>query len=295
MTTHWNSAHAERRCSKLAVQSMRSRLSCCLEECSYGDRYDIDRAGSDSNEWPHRDQDERRSFAQAVAIEDGRLIASARTKRSWRYRGVQNRSDRSWRPDGHSRDSTIRTCIRSAAASTTTWSCAGTACRRSPTRCACCKEQAQRTPPPQWVRVVGGWTEFQFAERRMPTLDEINRPRPTRRSSCCISTTVRFLTGGLARCRLYQRHARAARRRDPARQARQSDRPAHRQTKRDAFSMPRWPKDRSSRKQDQMNSTRHFMRELNRFGITSVIDAGGGFQNYPDDYESSMNCTNAAS
>jgi predicted amidohydrolase YtcJ len=26
------------------------------------------------------------------------------------------------------------------------------------------------------------------------------------------------------------------------------------------------------------------MRELNRFGITSAIDAGGGFQNYPDDY-----------
>ena len=36
------------------------------------------------------------------------------------------------------------------------------------------KEQAARTPAPQWVRVVGGWTEFQFAERRMPTLDEIN-------------------------------------------------------------------------------------------------------------------------
>jgi len=35
----------------------------------------------------------------------------------------------------------------------------------------------------------------------------------------------------------------------------------------------------------QRNSTRHFMRELNRLGITSVIDAGGGFQNYPDDYE----------
>src|SRR6266576_1698377 len=36
------------------------------------------------------------------------------------------------------------------------------------------KEQAQRTPPGQWVRVIGGWSEFQFAERRMPTLDEIN-------------------------------------------------------------------------------------------------------------------------
>ena len=40
------------------------------------------------------------------------------------------------------------------------------------------REQAQRTPPPQWVRVVGGWTEFQFAERRMPTLDEINAAAP---------------------------------------------------------------------------------------------------------------------
>jgi predicted amidohydrolase YtcJ len=37
--------------------------------------------------------------------------------------------------------------------------------------------------------------------------------------------------------------------------------------------------------EDQLISTRHFMRELNRLGITSVIDAGGGFQNYPDDYK----------
>src|SRR6266852_8637358 len=31
------------------------------------------------------------------------------------------------------------------------------------------KDQARRTPPPQWARVVGGWTEFQFSERRVPT------------------------------------------------------------------------------------------------------------------------------
>lgn len=35
----------------------------------------------------------------------------------------------------------------------------------------------------------------------------------------------------------------------------------------------------------QVNSTRQFMRELNRLGLTSAIDAGGGFQNYPEDYE----------
>src|SRR5207237_1836587 len=35
----------------------------------------------------------------------------------------------------------------------------------------------------------------------------------------------------------------------------------------------------------QSNSTRHFMREMNRLGLTSAIDAGGGYQNYPDDYK----------
>jgi predicted amidohydrolase YtcJ len=33
------------------------------------------------------------------------------------------------------------------------------------------------------------------------------------------------------------------------------------------------------------NSTRQFMRELNRLGVTSAIDAGGGYQNYPEDYQ----------
>jgi hypothetical protein len=40
------------------------------------------------------------------------------------------------------------------------------------------RDQAARTPAPQWVRVIGGWTEFQFAERRMPTLEEINAAAP---------------------------------------------------------------------------------------------------------------------
>jgi predicted amidohydrolase YtcJ len=36
--------------------------------------------------------------------------------------------------------------------------------------------------------------------------------------------------------------------------------------------------------EQQINSTQHFMRELNRFGLTGALDAGGGFQNYPEDY-----------
>ncbi len=40
------------------------------------------------------------------------------------------------------------------------------------------KQQADMTPPPQWVRVIGGWNEFQFKEGRMPSLDEINKAAP---------------------------------------------------------------------------------------------------------------------
>ena len=40
------------------------------------------------------------------------------------------------------------------------------------------REQVKRTPPPQWVRIIGGWSEFQFAEKRMPTLEELNAAAP---------------------------------------------------------------------------------------------------------------------
>src|SRR6202034_1836193 len=40
------------------------------------------------------------------------------------------------------------------------------------------KRQVEITPPPQWVRVVGGFTEHQFAERRLPTIDELNAVAP---------------------------------------------------------------------------------------------------------------------
>ena len=40
------------------------------------------------------------------------------------------------------------------------------------------KAQVARTPAPQWVRVVGGFTEHQFAERRLPTIAELNAVAP---------------------------------------------------------------------------------------------------------------------
>lgn len=39
-------------------------------------------------------------------------------------------------------------------------------------------EQAGRTPDGEWVRVIGGWSPYQFAERRMPTVPELNEAAP---------------------------------------------------------------------------------------------------------------------
>ncbi|MDQ8019330.1 MAG: amidohydrolase family protein, partial [Bordetella sp.] len=36
------------------------------------------------------------------------------------------------------------------------------------------RDQARRTQPPHWVQVVGGFSPYQFREKRLPTLAEIN-------------------------------------------------------------------------------------------------------------------------
>ncbi|BAQ74171.1 amidohydrolase 3 [Pseudomonas sp. Os17] len=147
------------------------------------------------------------------------------------------------------------------------------------------KEQALRTPAPQWVRVVGGWNEFQFAEKRMPTLEELNQAAP--------DTPVFVL-------HLYDRALlnRAALR--VVGYDRNTPNPPGGEIVRDGNGNPTGmliarpnamilyatlAKGPKLPLEYQVNSTRQFMRELNRLGVTSAIDAGGGFQNYPDDYQ----------
>jgi predicted amidohydrolase YtcJ len=40
------------------------------------------------------------------------------------------------------------------------------------------RAQAQVTPPGQWIASSGGFTDHQFAEKRLPTLAEINAAAP---------------------------------------------------------------------------------------------------------------------
>lgn len=147
------------------------------------------------------------------------------------------------------------------------------------------RAQVAITPPPQWVRVVGGFTEHQFAEKRLPTLDEINAAAPDTPVFLLHLYDRALLNGAALRAVGYDRD---------------TPNPPGGEIQRDARGNPTGlllakpnagilystlAKGPKLPPEYQLNSTRHFMRELNRLGITGVIDAGGGFQNYPEDYE----------
>ncbi len=146
------------------------------------------------------------------------------------------------------------------------------------------REQAERTPAGQWVRVIGGWSPFQFEEKRFPTPEEINE------ASGDVPTYVLFLysrawlnQAGLAALGIDE-NTRAP----------------------EGSSFEKGPDGKLTGvllaepnptilyarigslpplEEDQMvNGTIQFYRELNSFGITSGIDAGGGGHKFPKDY-----------
>src|SRR5713101_2177328 len=228
-------------------------------------------------------QDERRSFASAAAIKDGRFIAVGSDKDVMAHHGeqtqiidVQGRTVIPGLNDSHMHP------IRGGLNYNMELRWDGVPSLADALRLL--KEQAARTPPPQWVRVVGGWTEFQFAERRMPTLDEINTVAPDTPVFVLHLYDRALLNAAALRAVGYTKATPAP----PAGEI-QLDRHGNPTglliAKPNAMilyaTLAKGPK---LSREDQMNSTRLFMRELNRFGITSVVDAGGGFQNYPDDY-----------
>jgi predicted amidohydrolase YtcJ len=146
------------------------------------------------------------------------------------------------------------------------------------------KRQVAVTPPPQWVRVVGGFTEHQFAEKRLPTIEEINAVAPDTPVFLLHLYDRALLNGAALRAVGYTKDTPnppgGEITRDPA-----GNPTGLLLAKPNAGILyatlakgPKLPFDY------QVNSTRHFMRELNRLGLTGALDAGGGFQNYPEDY-----------
>lgn len=147
------------------------------------------------------------------------------------------------------------------------------------------KAQVDRTPAPQWVRVVGGFTEHQFAEKRLPTIDELNAVAPDTPVFILHLYDRAILNGAALRTVGYTKDTPNPPGGEIVRDA--SGNPTGLLLAKPNATIlyatlakgPKLPPDY------QKNSTRHFMREVNRLGVTGVIDAGGGFQNYPEDYD----------
>ena len=146
------------------------------------------------------------------------------------------------------------------------------------------KRQVAITPPPQWVRVVGGFTAHQFEEKRLPTIEEINAVAPDTPVFLLHLYDRALLNGAALRAVGYTKDTPEPPAGEIVRDA--SGNPTGLLVAKPNAGIlyatlakgPKLPFDY------QLNSTRHFMRELNRLGVTGAIDAGGGFQNYPDDY-----------
>src|SRR5437016_8831209 len=145
-------------------------------------------------------------------------------------------------------------------------------------------EQARRTPPPHWVQVIGGWTWAQFAEKRFPTLEEINGA--TGDTPCMIMHLYdrAWLNRSAIRVLGWEREVPKLFGGFVERDAGGNPTGLVMSTTSLASLVAVWLRVPRLSPEEQVTSTRHFMREHNRLGVTSVIDAGGGGQNYPDNY-----------
>jgi predicted amidohydrolase YtcJ len=140
---------------------------------------------------------------------------------------------------------------------------------------------AQRRPPGSWLIVAGGWNELQFAERRRPTQAELEAAAPDNPVyvqlgyGWVVMTDDGFDTLGIRS---------------------EADLPAGGTLARDGDRLTgevsggqgaiialfdRLPKPTFA---DQVQGTREFFRELNRLGITGVVDPGGN-NLFPADYQ----------
>jgi predicted amidohydrolase YtcJ len=142
------------------------------------------------------------------------------------------------------------------------------------------REQALRTPGGQWVQVMGGWSPYQFAEKRMPSPSELTAAAP--------SVPVLVLFGysqvvlNLAGARSLGLSPGTPQPPGPEYQFTEGGLVVQGNTAVYA-TIARLPA--LSGHAERVSSTERFLRELNRFGLTSIVDAGESATVYPDDYQ----------
>ena len=231
--------------------------------------------------------DDKRTQAEAIAIKDGKVLRTGNDEDILRLKDVHTQVI-----DGHGRtlipglnDSHLHV-TRGGRFYNTELRWDGVTSLKEALRML--KEQADRTPKGQWVRVIGGWSPYQFEEKRMPTIDEINEAT----GDTPAFVLYLYSRGWLNKAGIKTLNI------DKNTQPPNND--------------SRYEKDKNGNptgvllaepnamilyqvigklpplsEAEMINSTQHFNHELNRFGLTSAIDAGGGGHTFPEDYEAS--------
>ncbi len=143
-------------------------------------------------------------------------------------------------------------------------------------------DQAKRTPEGRWVRVIGGWSPYQFTEKRMPTPAELTKAAPGTPVYVLFLYSQGFLNKAavdlLGLSPETQTPPGTAYEFTPDGGAIIHAKPNPDLLYGTIGALP------PMTAEQQAISTRHYYRELNRFGLTSIIDAGGGGHHFPEDY-----------
>jgi len=226
--------------------------------------------------------DASRPNAQAIALKDGRIVAVGTDAEILKFKGPSTLAI-----DAHRRriipglNDSHGHYLRAGNSFTTELRWDGIPTLAEALRRV--SEQAKVTPPGQWVRVVGGFSPWQFAERRMPTPQELTAASPDRPVyvqyfySVVVLNRAGVTAMGLKGMKVPPgTEVELDRTGEPTGVVKATPSP-------ELFyamvaKLP--PLDFET----AGNSTRQLFRELARFGLTSVIDAGGGGFSYPQDY-----------
>ncbi|HZI80492.1 MAG TPA: amidohydrolase [Vicinamibacterales bacterium] len=223
--------------------------------------------------------DERESVVEALAIRDGRIVATGTTAAIRKLAGsgtrtidVQGRTVIPGLIDSHLH------AIRAALSFSTEVNWIGA--RSLEEALGRIRKAAQTMPRGAWLIVAGGWNEQQFAERRRPTQAELEAAAPENPVYVQLGYGWAVLTDdGLRALKL----------------ASDADVPNGGRLERDASGKPtgavtgpqaaiialfdRLPRPTYAQ---QVEGTRAFFRELNRLGLTGVMDPGGNNLTPPD-------------
>lgn len=225
--------------------------------------------------------------AQAVAIKDGKILAVGSTPHVMRFRGPKSKvidaGQRRLIPglnDSHSH------YLRGGKSFTGELRWDGVPSLAIGMDMI--KAQAAVTPKGQWVRIVGGFTPWQFAEQRMPTPKELDAIAPdTPVFIQYFYSEIVINTAGLKALNITK----------------DSTFPDGSEVLKDEAGNPTGvfratpspnilyallAKLPSFDATTAAQSSQYFFHQLARFGLTSVIDAGGGGFNFPDDYDVSL-------